>query len=235
MTMTPPAPGLRPGLHRLSLGLLVYGTIGLVLAGLGLVALLWVGGRLESLAERASVQVDKVALTLDDTATVLADASASATSFAGTLTRTKDSIQSAAGQVGSVQAKLTDLEAQFRGIEILGNQPLGKAADVIAEISTTLDGLDVRLQGIATSLDDNRVKLESNAVSLQRLGVRVADLADELRSGVVEDSLADVRAIVLVTVFVLTAWTAVPAVGALVLGLWLRRQLGPPTARPRTQ
>ena len=51
--------------------------------------------------------------------------------------------------------------------------------------------------------------------------------AERLRSGVVEDSLADVRAIILLMLLVLTAWTAVPAIGALAFGLWLRRELEP--------
>ena len=33
--------------------------------------------------------------------------------------------------------------------------------------------------------------------------------------------------LLLVTVFVLVLWTGVPAVGALLFGLWLRRTLGP--------
>ena len=48
---------------------------------------------------------------------------------------------------------------------------------------------------------------------------------ERLRSGVVEDSLADVHVAILLLLFVLTAWAAVPAVGALVFGVWLRREL----------
>jgi len=50
-------------------------------------------------------------------------------------------------------------------------------------------------------------------------------MAERLRSGVVEDSLADVHLAILILLLVLTVWAAVPAVGALVLGVWLRREL----------
>ena len=44
--------------------------------------------------------------------------------------------------------------------------------------------------------------------------------------------MADVQAIITVTLLVFTAWTAVPAVGAMGLGLWLRKELGPAEAGP---
>ena len=50
------------------------------------------------------------------------------------------------------------------------------------------------------------------------LGDSTASMAERLRSGVVEDSLADVHLAILILLLVLTLWTAVPAVGALVLG-----------------
>ena len=217
--------GLRPGLRRLSTGLLAYGALGIVLAMLGLVATVWVGGRLGSLTDRVSTQVESVTATLEDTGAVLTDAGDTASSFAMTLTRTAESLDKAADSVSSIQPKLADLEAQFRSVDILGNQPLARAADVIAGIHTSLDGLDGRLHGIATSLTDNRASLEANARSLTALGSRLTILARDLRTGTIEESLADIRVIILVTFLLLTAWTAVPAVAAMLLGLWLRRNL----------
>ena len=45
--------------------------------------------------------------------------------------------------------------------------------------------------------------------------------------GFVEDTLGDVRSIFTVTMLVLALWAAVPAVGALIVGTWLRRNMSP--------
>jgi antibiotic biosynthesis monooxygenase (ABM) superfamily enzyme len=52
-------------------------------------------------------------------------------------------------------------------------------------------------------------------------------VADDLRTGIVQDSLADVQLILTVLFVLLVAWTAVPAAGALWIGWWLRRELPP--------
>ena len=58
-----------------------------------------------------------------------------------------------------------------------------------------------------------------------QLGDSMAATAERLSSGVIEDSLADVQLVIVVLLLVLMIWTAVPAVGALAFGLWLRREL----------
>ena len=224
--------GLRRGLRRLSTGLLLYGAIGLIVAILGLVALVWAGGRISALADRASVQLDAVVATLDETANVLTVTGTTATSFSGTLGGTASTVSQAADTIRSVKPRLTDLEAQFRGINILGSRPLSSAADVMAEISTGLEGLDTKLDVVATGLVDNDGALDRNAVALTALGGRVGALADRLETGI--GAAADVQAIVTITLLVFTAWTAVPAVGALGLGWWLRNGLGPAEAGPES-
>jgi hypothetical protein len=212
--------------------LIAYGSIGLVIALLGLAALIWVSGRLESLADRTAEQVDSVVATLDDTSTALTDAGTTAGSFSSTLSVTASTVDQAAEAVRAVQPRLADLEAQFRSINILGNQPLAGAADMVAGIGAGIVGLDVRLDQIGASLADNEDALAQNQRSLTALGERVGALADRLRTGGIDQGLDDVQAIVTITLLVFAAWTAVPAVGALGFGLWLRRELGPAGAEP---
>ena len=231
MSASPDRPlGLRSGLRRLSGGLLIYGALGLLIALLGLLALVWVGGRIDALAERAEVQVDAVIASLDETANVLTVTGATAGSFGGTLSATASTVGQAADTIRGVKPRLTDLESQFRSINILGNQPLANAADVVAEINTGLEGLDSKLDLVGDSLLDNQAALDRNAAALTSLGVRLGELADRLEAGI--GTVEDVQAIITVTLLVFTAWTAVPAVGAIGLGLWLRRQLGPAEAGP---
>jgi methyl-accepting chemotaxis protein len=221
---------LRSGLRRLSTGLLAYGAIGLIVALIGLASLIWVGGRIDALAARAKVQVDGVIASLDETANLLTVTGATAGSFGGTLNATASTVGQAADTIRSVQPRLTDLETQFRSINILGNQPLASAADVVAELSTGLEGLDTKLDVVSDSLLDNQSSLERNAAAMTSLGVRLGELADRLDAGI--GTVADVQAVITVTLLVFSAWTAVPALGAIGLGLWLRKQLGPAEAGP---
>ena len=60
-------------------------------------------------------------------------------------------------------------------------------------MAANLDGLDERLDLIATDLESNRTALVANATSLSALGARLGLVADDLRGGVVEEGFADLR------------------------------------------
>jgi hypothetical protein len=226
-TMTP---RLGRSLRRLSTALIAYGLIGLLAAALGLVALSWLGGRLAAAADRTSAQVDAIITTLDTTSDVLADASDAAVSFGVTLERTPPVVRQAADTIGNLQANLRSVEQQLDSIAILGSRPLGGVAGVFGQMATDISGLDTRLGLIADSLEEDKAALLANAESLAALGAQLGNLADGLRGGIVEESFADVQAVLTVMLLLLVAWTAVPAVGALGVGIWLRRDLAPSLA-----
>lgn len=223
----PRATGLRRGLRRLGVGLIVYGIVGLTIAVLGGLAMFAVSDRIDAMSERATNQVGLAASVLDQTATVLDDASASAASFALTLERTPPTVRQAAQTVGNLQASLLALQVQLDGLTILGTRPLSTAADRFGQMATELSGLDARLELIATDLESNRDALLANSRSLAALADRITAVADELRGGAIVDAIADVGAILRVMIIVLAVWTAVPAVGALGLGLWIRAEVNP--------
>lgn len=220
-------PGLRAGLRRLGTGLITYGAVGIALSVIGLVALLYVGARLGGLGDRIGTQVSSIAETLDDTAAALSDAGASAVSFSSTLERTPPSVRQTATTVANLRADLLRVQADLGAIAILGSRPLGNVAELFGGMATDLEGLDGRLEAIATDLEDNRGRLIANGESLDAMGDRLESVATELRGSLVEDSLADIQVMVTVVAGLLLLWATLPAVGALVLGLWLRRELRP--------
>lgn len=225
-TSAPERPvSLRVGLRRLSTGLLVYGGIGIALAIVGLLAMLYVGNRVTTLADSTGERIDTLVGTVEDTATVLKDAGSTALSFANTLERTPPTVRQAATTVENMRQTLLTIESQLGQFQVLGSRPLGNVADQFGQIASDLEGLDTRLELIATDLEDNRDKLLENSRSLTALGERLDTVADDLASGFIQDSLDDVRTLLIVLVFVLVLWTAVPAVGALIFGIWLRRNL----------
>jgi hypothetical protein len=236
MTDTPPTVragrrrslSLRGGLRRLSTGLIAYGLIGLAVTVIGAFALVWVSGRIGGIADRTGEQVESIVATLDSTAIVLERAGTSATSFAGTLERTPPAVRQTALTVANLRANLILVQGQLGAINILGTRPLSNAADLFGQMATDLEGLDGRLETIAADLDNNRAALTDNSASLQALGVELEGVADDLRSGVIEDSLADVQLVLTVLSVLLIVWTALPAVAALGLGWWIRRELRDP-------
>jgi len=217
---------LRGGLHRLSRGLIAYGIIGLVVAAIGFGALAWVNVRISTLRGEAETTVARLATTMEFSATVLHGASTTAQSFSATVDQSAQTVSSAAVTITEVRSDLSAFEAQLRSVSILGVTPLSSSADAVGRIVASTEGLDTRLSLIADDLKGNRDALAGNAASLGELGDSTEALAARLGSGVGQDSIGDVQLVIAVTLLVFAAWSFVPAVGALVLGVWLRRELG---------
>lgn len=225
--------GLRGGLRRLSTGLIAYGIAGLAVALLGLVALGWTASRVAGLADRVDQEATQLATTLDRTAETLRAAGTSAVTFAVTLERTPPSVRQAAQTIRNLRPNLQAIESQLSSISILGNRPLADAARLFGDMATDLQGLDTRLDLIATDLGTDRDALLRNAESLDELANRTEIMAERVRTGFIQGGLEDLRVVLVLTILVFVGWTAVPAIGALALGLWLRRTLvgeEPPTA-----
>jgi hypothetical protein len=218
--------GLRGGLRHLSQGLIAYGILGLVVAAIGFGALVWVNGRVSNLRGEVEATLRERATTMELAAKVLHDASSTAQTFTVTIDQSSQAVSSAAGTITEVRSDLAALEAQLRSVSILGATPLSSSADAVGRIAASMEGLDTRLSLIADGLQGNRDALAGNAAALGQLGDITEALAARLGSGVIEDSLGDLQRLISVTLLVFMAWSVVPAVGALALGIWLRRELG---------
>ena len=176
MTEAPPL-GLRHGLLRLSRGLIAYGVVGLVVAAIGLGALLWVNGRVGSLQSEAATTVAQLATTTEQTSEALHDAAVTATTFSTTLDGIAKAMPATSAQIAALRTDLVGLESQLRGVNILGSTPLGSAADAVGRISASMAGIDTQLGIVAVALSANSNALAANATSLRRLGDSTATLA----------------------------------------------------------
>ena len=222
----PTAPiGLRGGLRRLSAGLTAYGIAGLVVALLGLVALGWSAGRVAGLADRVDGEATQLATTLDRTADTLrgwqqrhhvrGDPRANPAIRPPDRRNDPEPATEPAG----------DRVSTSSSISILGTRPLADAARLFGEMASDLQGLDTRLDLIANDLGTDRDALLRNAATLNELAGRTKIVAERVRTGFIQDGLEDLRIVLVLTILVFVGWTAVPAIGALAMGLWLRRTL----------
>ena len=226
-------PAWRPRLRILIRILVGYGIVGLVVAALGIAALFVGLGRVNGLADRLRDDVGGVARAMERTAIVLDDAATTARGFGTTIDSSTSALTTAAADLRAIVPQLRSIETQANAINILGSQPLAPIAGLFGQIASQLSSLDAQLDGIATNLGGNRAALDANATSLAALATETRSLGDRLDGDALPGAVEDIRLLLIAMLGIGTLGAAVPAVGALLAGIWLRRELRPATPSGR--
>jgi hypothetical protein len=222
------APGeWRRGLARLANALIIYGIIGLIAAAIGLAALIAASGRIGSLGDRIVSEAVSLDAIIDRTANVLDDAAATAASFGPTVARTSVTVRDAAGALRDIGPRLLDLQTQANAIEIFGSRPVAPLGQLFGKIASDISGLDEQLDGIATEMGRNEAALTANAKSLGTLADLVRAYTGRLKPEAIDAGIDEARRLLLFTLALFIGWTAVPAVGSLIVGRWMRRLVDP--------
>jgi hypothetical protein len=215
----------RAGLRQLAVGLLAYGVAGVIVAVVGLIVLVGAMGSVGRVGGGISTDVDQLGSILDRTATALDDASSTARGFSGTVERTGPAVRQAATAVRDIGPRLREIESQANAIDILGSRPLASLAGLFGQIAGELNGLDTQLDAIADDLSANQAVLTTNAGSLGAIASEVRSLRGRLSADEIGAGIDSARSLLIAVLALFIAWAAVPAVGALALGLWLRHLL----------
>jgi hypothetical protein len=213
-------------LRRLSQALVAYGIVGLLIALLAVIGLIVGVARVNGFADRFGGDVGGMARTLERTSDVLDKAATTATSFGTTIDGTTTALGTVGGDLDSIVPRLQQIADQTSTISILGANPLASVSGLIRDIATQLGDVRGQLSAIATSLATNRSALVANADSLGALSTETRALAGSLNGASLVAAIDDLRVLLVVVLGVATIGAAVPAAGALMLGLWLRRELG---------
>ena len=217
----------RRGLLRLANALIVYGVIGLLAAAIGLAALISASSRIGSLGERIVSEAVSLDAIIVLTADVLDDAARTAGTFGPTVKQTSVTVSQAAGAIRDIEPRLRDLETQANAIEIFGQRPVAPLGQLFGQIATDVSGLDEQLDGIATEMGRNEAALTANAASLGALADLVRAYKGRLQPAAIDAGIDDARRLLLLTLALFIGWTAVPAVGSLIVGRWMRRLVEP--------
>jgi hypothetical protein len=213
----------RRGLTRLSNALIVYGVVGILAAAIGFAALISASGRIGSLGDRIvseAVSLDSIIVL---TADALDDAATTADTFGPTIQQTSATVTAAASAVRDIEPRLRDLETQANAIEIFGQRPVARLGELFGQIATDVSGLDEQLDGIATTLDRNEAALTANAKTLGALADVVRAYTGRLKPQAIDAGIDEARRLLLFTLALFIGWTAVPAVGSLIVGRWMRQ------------
>jgi hypothetical protein len=211
----------RRGLARLANALMVYGVIGLVAAAIGIAALLAASARIGSLGERIVSEAVSLDAIINRTAGVLDDAATTAGSFGPTVGQTATTVTEAATALRDIEPRLRDLETQANAIEIFGNRPVAPLGQLFGQIATDISGVDDQLDGIASELGRNEAALTANARSLGALADLVRAYTGRVKPEAIDAGIDDARRLLLITLALFIGWTAVPAVGSLIVGRWM--------------
>jgi hypothetical protein len=218
-------PAMRPMLRRLARLLLGYGIAGLVVAAIGVLALVVALGRVNGLADRLRGDVGGVSATLERTATVLDNAAATAGGFGTTVDSSTTALNQAANDLRAIVPQLRDIETRANDINVLGSRPLEPIAGLFGQIAGQLGDLDTQLDGVASNLTANRAALTANATSLADLAAQTRTLSQRLGGDSLPAAVEDARWLILAMLVVGTLGAVVPASGALLVWSWLRRWL----------
>jgi hypothetical protein len=230
--MTAAATEWQRGLSRLATALIVYGIIGLLAAAIGFTALIAASGRIGSLGERIVSEAANLDAIINGTARVLDDAATTAATFGPTVKQTAVTVHDAAVAVRDIQPRLRDIETQANGIDIFGTKPVAPIGQLFGQIAGDMAGLDVQLDGIATEMGKNEGALTANSQSLGALAQLVRAYTGRVQPAAIDAGIEDARRLLLMTLALFIGWTAVPAVGALVVGQWMRRLIKPENGPP---
>jgi hypothetical protein len=211
--------------RRLSRVLIGFGIVGLVVTLLALVGLAIGIARVNGFADRFGGDVGGVARTLDRTSEVIDKAATTAGSFGTTIDGTTGALGIVGGDIDSIVPRLQSIADQTASISILGANPLASVSGLFRDIATQLSDVRGQLTAIGTSLATNRAALAANASSLSELAAETERLSERLNGASITGAIDDIRLLLVVVLGIGALGAAVPAVGALVVGLWLRREL----------
>ena len=211
--------------RRLTRVLIGFGIVGLGVAFLALVAMLVGVGRVNAFADRFGGDVGGISRTLDRTSDVIDAAATTAGSFGTTIDGTTRALGIVGGDIDSITPRLDSIADQTASINILGTNPFASVSVLFRDIATQLRDVRGQLSAIGASLATNRSALGANASSLADLSAETKRLAAQMNGATISASIDDLRLLVIIVLGIGALGAAVPAVGALVVGLWLRRAL----------
>jgi methyl-accepting chemotaxis protein len=225
----PPLVGLdpvwTPRLSRLSRGLLVYGVAGIIVAVVAIAALAAGLGRVASLSDALRGDTTGISETLLQTADVIDRAASTSDEFGATIDRTTAALGTVGTDIRDIVPRLQAIESQANSITILGSAPLAPLAGLFGDIAGQLGDVQTQLDAVSGSLSSNRDSLSTTAASLTKLATQTRDLSRKLGGDSVPNALDDARWLFVAVLGVAALGAAMPALGALALGLWLRREL----------
>ncbi len=217
-------------LRRMGTTLLVFGVIGMVVAGI--VAAGLIGGAIaaRNLDERLAAERVRLVKTLDLVDDAMAQTATTIENAGATLDTTSGTLASASGVLAQVAATSDDLSGSL-DFSILGSQPLAGAAAKFGDLAAQVRGFQAKAEALSDNLSVNATDTTALATEVDGLRTELAALTERVDTFEATGELVGLLVGGILLVGLLVAWLAVAGAGCAWLGLRLRR-LGSPVAAP---
>ena len=229
-------------LRRMGTGLLVFGVVGMIVAGIVAVGLAAGAISARNLDERVAADQARLVTTLERVDATMARTVTTIGNAGSTLTTTSETIGSAGDVLGRVADTSEEL-SQSLDVSILGSRPLQGAATRFGQLAVDARAFQDKADALATNLGVNAGDAGALADSVEDLRTELSSLQSRVSSFEVTGQLVSYLVGGILLLSLLVAWLAVAGAGCAWFGYRLRR-LGmevaaapprnmPPTPGPR--
>jgi hypothetical protein len=211
--------------RRLGTGLLVFGLIGVVLAGIMAAGL--IGGAISArnLDERLQADQNRIAASLTRL-TVSMESLALTTDHAGqTLQKSSDTLAGAQTVLGSVADTAVSISDALN-VSILGSTPFAGAAERLQNLARTVTSFQTQTGDLAIALKTNATDAADMTAQIRQLKDQIGELATQVAAFNRIDEIVGLIIGGVVLGGLLTAWIAVGAALCAWFGWRLRRLPG---------
>ena len=217
-------------LRRMGTTLLVFGIVGMVVAGI--VAAGLVGGAVaaRTLDDRLAAERARLVQTLDRVDAAMAQTATTIENAGATLGTTSETLASAAAVLTQVAATSEELSTSL-DFSILGTRPLSNAAARFGDLSVQVRGFGAKAQALSENLGVNAGDTTALASEIDGLRDELTALTERVDSFEATGELVGLLVGGILLLGLLVAWLAVAGAGCAWFGLRLRR-LGSTVAVP---
>jgi C4-dicarboxylate-specific signal transduction histidine kinase len=208
--------------RRAGTALLVFGVIGVLLAGVIALALVGTAIATRDLDERLEADQARLAETIDELAVTTASATRSMQNASTTLETAGSAVLDARDVLDDLAAS-TDSLADSLGITILGNQPFAGTAQRFRTFSERVRVFSEDASGIATALSTNSADMATLAERVALMETQLNSYAERIAES---ERIGQIGTWIAVSVLLgglLAAWLAVAAAACAWVGWQLRK------------
>jgi hypothetical protein len=214
--------------RRLGTGMLAFGVVGVVLAGLIAVALLGGAVAARNLDERLVADQNRIAASLTRLTLTMETLAVTVEHAGDTLTASRDAMTHASDLLADIATTSTDL-ANALDISILGSRPFASAANGIRTIGAKTTVFAQDATALAVALDANVTDTTAMAGQIRTAKTQASELAASIVAFDQIDQIVGLLIGGIVLGGLLTAWVAAAAGACAWVGWRLRRSSPAPT------
>jgi hypothetical protein len=210
-------------LRRMGTALLVFGVLGVVIAGLVAIGLFGGAIAARTLDDRLTADQARLVQTLARVDATMAQTVTTVGNAGTTLTTTSETLQSAGEVLGRVADTSEALSASLGAISILGAQPLQSAGERFADLATDARAFEDKADALATNLGTNAADTGALSDRIDELRGEVTSLQERVARYQATGEIASLLFWGSLLLGLLAAWLATAGAACAWVGLRLRR------------